>query len=1063
MKKVILFILFLSFQIYAVQGEIIVKYTDGVKRSISVKFTPYGQLWRPIPPNANYTLYNVGESNNSQYSSNKYDAVNNSTRAIWIDAPNSKDGAPLFQNNHFLHLDWGYFAVEISSYSTTRTFYLDLRDENWPASTDYGDTYIFISSNGNHFYLTSPTNNNIEITQGMEIKIWEYWSTLKGYTITPNQSNLDVAVFPKNIIAGYDNIGQLVLDNTIYNSGERVTLPDPGIQNNQLYINYTVQDIRDQNGIAEKYVVNDKIYYPLTWYLDNLLDINYGNPFSEIKEFNILATNRGKKEIDRHYEVIHKLQLKNNVEGQALGEIKFKNPIESLNYETITLNGDPFELDEAFDNLDITINSTPNQKYSVYAANNSIISDGVTFNYVGGDFGVGLNNAKEIMLNGPATYEAIYKAANKSSISSAFGSSSRRKVVKTSLASHKVYESMGYIWYEKKLDNGTWDIANGGQPLGKGKSPSITTIINPSSDKDASILIAYQNYTSTENTLELVYFPFNTTLEPKYEKSVTFDQSLTDFEPTISTYESSFFVAAKSVPFFGSAISYTTGSVTGNSIVWDDGTSPVFNTAGASTSSATNLTSEAGSTSGSEYRFHLAWQEGNTEIRYQYFDYNSSTKVVTAGSVEHPDDITGFTENTNPSFVVLGDGKPRLVWRGKRTYGQNPDDPGKVTNYTVVEQMVLRGRPGVLNAQGSYWNTSTFKFGSNVKDVQINKSNDGNYIMTYSNNIHAKKFVTNADFNTIHTFSNTTGYGTQIINASTRGEMSLFTVDNDPQKTTPYDIVQSSTVVTPAKVNSADVLLAREGIITSEDLQLYFILGDILVDGESISFPEYDVMEVPVNADLLKTNKFTLTDNSDFSLGIDYGIVYGNEEMLGEDGAVNFKVELIDANTEALIGQYNSLTIDAQTEMINGSNNYQIDPNGLGTREVYLRMRIDNNFDASTSISTIVSQDEIIGKDNNFEVSAAGELEVTEYGLAQNYPNPFNPSTTINYQIPEAGIVTIKIFDILGREVTTLVNEQKAQGVYTVNFNAASLASGVYLYNIQVNDYSATRKMILMK
>lgn len=83
--------------------------------------------------------------------------------------------------------------------------------------------------------------------------------------------------------------------------------------------------------------------------------------------------------------------------------------------------------------------------------------------------------------------------------------------------------------------------------------------------------------------------------------------------------------------------------------------------------------------------------------------------------------------------------------------------------------------------------------------------------------------------------------------------------------------------------------------------------------------------------------------------------------------------------------------------------------------------------------------------------------------LEQNYPNPFNPSTQINYSIPSAQKVTIKIYDELGKEVTTLVNSDQAAGNYTVDFNASELASGVYFYRIQAGNFIQMKKMILMK
>lgn len=86
-----------------------------------------------------------------------------------------------------------------------------------------------------------------------------------------------------------------------------------------------------------------------------------------------------------------------------------------------------------------------------------------------------------------------------------------------------------------------------------------------------------------------------------------------------------------------------------------------------------------------------------------------------------------------------------------------------------------------------------------------------------------------------------------------------------------------------------------------------------------------------------------------------------------------------------------------------------------------------------------------------------------EYKLTQNYPNPFNPTTQIRFSIPESGIVTMKIYNTLGEQVATLINEQKAQGEYNVTFDASNLPSGVYIYQIRVNDFTASKKMMLMK
>ena len=97
-----------------------------------------------------------------------------------------------------------------------------------------------------------------------------------------------------------------------------------------------------------------------------------------------------------------------------------------------------------------------------------------------------------------------------------------------------------------------------------------------------------------------------------------------------------------------------------------------------------------------------------------------------------------------------------------------------------------------------------------------------------------------------------------------------------------------------------------------------------------------------------------------------------------------------------------------------------------------------------------------------------GELTVyltlpEQFSLEQNYPNPFNPSTTIKYSIPTSEFVTLKVYDVLGSEVATLVNEEKPAGSYEIDFNAAKLSSGIYFYILQAGSYTQTKKLILTK
>jgi len=86
-----------------------------------------------------------------------------------------------------------------------------------------------------------------------------------------------------------------------------------------------------------------------------------------------------------------------------------------------------------------------------------------------------------------------------------------------------------------------------------------------------------------------------------------------------------------------------------------------------------------------------------------------------------------------------------------------------------------------------------------------------------------------------------------------------------------------------------------------------------------------------------------------------------------------------------------------------------------------------------------------------------------QYLLSQNYPNPFNPETIINWQVPVAGHTTLKIYDLLGNEVATLVDEFQPAGKYEMKFNGSSLSSGVYFYRLQSDSFVETRKMVYLK
>jgi plastocyanin len=104
---------------------------------------------------------------------------------------------------------------------------------------------------------------------------------------------------------------------------------------------------------------------------------------------------------------------------------------------------------------------------------------------------------------------------------------------------------------------------------------------------------------------------------------------------------------------------------------------------------------------------------------------------------------------------------------------------------------------------------------------------------------------------------------------------------------------------------------------------------------------------------------------------------------------------------------------------------------------------------------TIIVQEPVSVDDDN--------LVADKFKLLQNFPNPFNPTTKIEIQILERSFVSLKVYNILGYEVASLVNEEKPSGVYNVNFDASGLSSGMYLYRLQAGNFVETKKMSLIK
>jgi len=154
---------------------------------------------------------------------------------------------------------------------------------------------------------------------------------------------------------------------------------------------------------------------------------------------------------------------------------------------------------------------------------------------------------------------------------------------------------------------------------------------------------------------------------------------------------------------------------------------------------------------------------------------------------------------------------------------------------------------------------------------------------------------------------------------------------------------------------------------------------------------------------------------------------------------------------------------------LTGAEQWVIRYNGLGNgSDVANSIAVDtmgNVFITGSSFGSGTANDIVTIKYSQSltDVLTDGSDSPKDYHLLQNYPNPFNPNTIISYQLPVSSKVIIKVYDILGDEIATLVNEEKPAGNYEVNYNALQLSSGIYFYKMQAGSFINTKKMILIK
>lgn len=677
-------------------------------------------------------------------------------------------------------------------------------------------------------------------------------------------------------------------------------------------------------------------------------------------------------------------------------------------------------------------------------------------------------------------YYATFKKMGVSNDPNAYANNNQRKFVKNySGVLFSVYSSMEKVWIEYSTNNGqTWQLGNDERPLFEGlqaKNPSIefwNNFWNNTQLIETYLLVIAQVNIDGEADIQISRLTWNpshyTFTEwnhiPLSDNVFWFWSSYSEINlnPVIGMIDPGRLLIAVDILEVGKGIWFQGGTLIGNSLIeWFDydmiaSQNQISNVSIYSTKLDYDISQ------GDEYVCWIAYEEKIGSSSSKIFvtkAYMSSNDNVSFTTPVILSENNGFQKNYSPSITAWLEGETNdcaaVAWIAYRSaYTDDPLSSG-------VETKVF-----LKSYSNGVWSPGFNSYGSNINTVNVNKNSNNSFALAWSegsNNIN--RYVKSNSLTTVNT-ANTSGKYLQVGNFASLNSMRL---NSFKTSIIPHVFELSNTF--GYNQQEEEIFADREGVIVEDTTAFYFSVGEISVNDEQIEFVEIPDTLIINNQEVLNTylisEPFYLTDNTTFTYGVKFGVTDSLSAVttLNNGKSVNFKVELIDEQTNEILSTLDDVTFTELNIIVYEKIAYQVNTQGIGNKTC--RLRLVSNDDLNYNYSLIDSYD------NETSLAKRGFIEKTltlngneivkSYALAQNFPNPFNPLTTIRYQLPKDGLVTLKIYDILGSVVKTLVNEEKVAGKYEVYFNASSFASGVYMYKLNVNDYIDTKKMILLK
>ena len=499
---------------------------------------------------------------------------------------------------------------------------------------------------------------------------------------------------------------------------------------------------------------------------------------------------------------------------------------------------------------------------------------------------------------------------------------------------------------------------------------------------------------------------------------------------------------------------------------------------------STHSTSATGTTA---HEIHYAYKK-DQDIYYKKMWYGLSMPSVSATDFK----ISGGDGNISFRYspdISLRNGYPIITYQGQHQLTREYSIENPLTGVPAPNSISLNMHPIIVRwANSNGWNGNIMTYNSDGINTQQNPDIEGcttgnSYVLAYSKNHTQFKHVVKGDnlgnyYCNPNTFSGTDEKLVSGSYTSPTGGVSRATLT---QSSSLYTLGQGNIDIDNSNLPVYDNAYSNvKGVVDMNNTYYTFNLGPIITK-TSVESLFSDIFLPPEMIPVTTSTDFNEYMTSDIlSLKNEDTLILGTMACHSKPGGTYeplvYRVNLIDAD-DVIVRELFVDTVTYEEETMVESYKGFIMDNIDGTQQFRVQLKLEdlNARDAKFTFSGVYDGDEAsargidltkgiyvdygrgAGHNNNQSVKP------TEYVLAQNYPNPFNPSTTINYSIPSDGLVQIKIYDITGKEVMSLLNENKTAGNYEVQFNGSSLSSGVYFYRLISGEFTNMKRMVIVK